>query len=79
MQHFPKYTLLFVAAINLIDTGDQILGNNTQLFQCNSIQTLTLNGTLKDTTYTMYMDMTNTQIQAFDIKNGKLSSDGELF
>lgn len=52
------------------------MGGNTQLFQCNSIQILTLNGTLKDTTYIMYMDMTNTQIQAFDMKNGKLSSDG---
>lgn len=62
--------------IQMIDNGDLILGEKTRLFKCNSSQRITLNGKLEDTIYTMYMDMSNTQIQAFDIMDGNLSSNG---
>lgn len=71
-----KHALLIVDQIQMIDNGDLILGEKTRLFKCNSSQRITLNGKLGDTIYTMYMDMSNTQIQAFDIVDGNLSSNG---
>lgn len=71
-----KHALLIVDQIQIIDNGDLILGEKTQLFKCSSSQRITLNGTFSGTTYTMYMDMSNTQIQAFDIVDGNLSSNG---
>ncbi|XP_062596096.1 uncharacterized protein LOC134257513 isoform X1 [Saccostrea cucullata] len=62
-------------SINLLDTGDMKLGSDTQLYQCNANQIVTLTGALEGTTYTMFMDMSSVQIQAFNIKNGKLSTD----
>lgn len=38
-----------------------------------------LNGTLEGITYTMIMDMSNTEIQAFNIKDGILSSNSKVF
>ncbi|XP_062594160.1 lysosome-associated membrane glycoprotein 1-like [Saccostrea cucullata] len=61
--------------ISLLDTGDLKLGFDTQLYRCDSSQRMTLTGDLEGTTYTMNMDMSNVQIQAFNIKNGKLSTD----
>ncbi|XP_062606827.1 lysosome-associated membrane glycoprotein 2-like [Saccostrea cucullata] len=60
---------------NLLDTGDLILGNYTQLYQCLSPQRMTLNGVLEGTTYTLFMDMSSVQIQAFNIENGTISTD----
>uniref|UniRef100_K1QFG4 Uncharacterized protein n=1 Tax=Magallana gigas TaxID=29159 RepID=K1QFG4_MAGGI len=65
--------------INLMDNGDFNLGGKTQLFNCSSLQRIILNGTLEKTTYTMYMDMSNTQIQAFDIMDGNLSSNDNAY
>ncbi|XP_062602256.1 uncharacterized protein LOC134263914 [Saccostrea cucullata] len=60
----------------LLDTGDLKLGNVTQLYRCISPQRMTLTGELEDITYTMLMDMSGVQIQAFNIENGTLSTDG---
>lgn len=65
--------------IPMADNGDLSLGRNDQLFHCTSSQRMTLTGKLEDIEYTMQMDMSNTQIQAFNIKDGNLSSDGRLF
>ncbi|XP_062602274.1 uncharacterized protein LOC134263934 [Saccostrea cucullata] len=62
------------ATKNLLDTGDLKLGYIDQLYQCESTQRMTLTGVLEGTTYTMDMDMSNVQIQAFNITNGKLST-----
>lgn len=71
-------TCFFVVVVttSIIDNGDLVLGENKKLFRCNSPQRITLTGTLEKTKYTMYMDMSNTQIQAFGIKDGNLSTDG---
>ncbi|XP_062602249.1 uncharacterized protein LOC134263897 isoform X2 [Saccostrea cucullata] len=61
--------------ISLLDTGDLKLGSDTQLYQCESIQRMTLIGELEGTTYTMTIVMSNVQIQAFNIRNGNLSTD----
>lgn len=68
--------MLVLDTIPLIDNRDLILGGNTQLFQCSSPQRMTMTGDLDGVTYTMYMDMSNTQIQAFGVKDGNLSTDG---
>lgn len=71
--------MLFVDIITLIDTGDLFLGGNRQLFLCNPPNRMILNGTLEGITYTMIMDMSNTEIQAFNIKDGILSSNSKVF
>ncbi|XP_061194790.1 uncharacterized protein LOC133202950 [Saccostrea echinata] len=72
-EFFPGTPI--ATATNLLDTGDLKFGSNTQLYQCESTQRMTLTGELEGTTYTMNMDMSNVQIQAFNIKNGNLSID----
>ena len=74
---FPH--LKIADTIPMADNGDLSLGRNDQLFHCTSSQRMTLTGKLEDIEYTMQMDMSNTQIQAFNIKDGNLSSDGRLF
>lgn len=49
------------------------------MYMCNPRKSMTLNGRLEDITYTMQIDMSNTQIQAFNIEDGILSSDGNFF
>lgn len=71
-QYFPHSSTPNI--ITLIDTGDLFLGGNRQLFLCNPPNKMILNGTLEGITYTMIMDMSNTEIQAFNIKDGILSS-----
>lgn len=71
--------MLFVVIITLIDTGDLFLGGNRQLFLCNPPTRMILNGTQEGITYTMYMDMSNMEIQAFNIKDGILSSNSKVF
>lgn len=39
---------------------------------------MTLNGKLENITYTMRIDMSNTEIQAFNIEDGILSSAGKF-
>lgn len=56
-----------------------MLGENSQMFLCNPPRRMTLEGSQGSLTYKMYMDMSNTEIQAFGIKDGILSSDGRLF
>lgn len=73
-EYFPGGSIPLTTSI--IDNGDLLLGENKKLFRCNSPQRITLTGTLEKTKYTMYMDMSNTQIQAFGIKDGNLSTDG---
>lgn len=64
--------MIFVDIITLLDTDDLFLGGNSQLFLRNPPNKMILNGTLEDVTYKMTMDMSNTEIQAFDIKDGIL-------
>lgn len=61
--------------ITMIDDSDLILGGNMQLYMCNPRKSMTLKGRLDDITYTMQIDMSNTEIQAFNIEDGILSSD----
>lgn len=49
------------------------------MYMCNPRKSMTLNGRLEDITYTMQIDMSNTQIQAFNIEDGILSSDSNFF
>ncbi|XP_048746426.2 lysosome-associated membrane glycoprotein 1-like [Ostrea edulis] len=62
-------------SVNLNDQGDLVMGNDTQLYECNSPQKITLTGDLEGVTYSLVLDMSNTQIQAFNIQGGNLSSD----
>lgn len=71
--------MIFVDIITLLDTDDLFLGGNSQLFLRNPPNKMILNGTLEDVTYKMTMDMSNTEIQAFDIKDGILSSNSKVF
>lgn len=68
----------FAVSITLTDDGDLLLGGNRQLYICNPPKKMTLSGTLEGVTYTMYIDMSNTEIQAFDIQDGILSSSGKV-
>lgn len=63
----------------MFDNEDLILGGNMQLYMCNPPKRMTLSRKLEDITYTMYIDMFNTEIQAFNIQDGILSSDGKFF
>lgn len=71
--------MIFVDIITLLDTDDLFLGGNSQLFLRNPPNKMILNGTLEDVTYKMTMGMSNTEIQAFDIKDGILSSNSKMF
>lgn len=68
----------FAVSITLTDDGDLLLGGNRQLYICNPPKKMTLSGTLGSVTYTMYIDMSNTEIQAFNIQDGILSSSGKV-
>ncbi|XP_062580476.1 lysosome-associated membrane glycoprotein 1-like [Saccostrea cucullata] len=72
-EFFPGSPI--ATTINLLDTGDLTLGSIAQLYQCESSQRIALIGVLEGTIYTLYMDMSNVQIQALNITNGKLSTD----
>lgn len=72
-------TIIIADLITMIDESDLILGGNMQLYICNPRKSMTLNGRLDDITYTMQIDMSNTEIQAFNIEDGILSSDGIFF
>lgn len=72
-------TIIIADVITMIDDSDLILGGNMQLYMCNPRKSMTLNGRLDDITYTMQIDMSNTEIQAFNIEDGILSSDGIFF
>lgn len=74
-----KPAMIFVDIITLLDTDDLFLGGNSQLFLRNPPNKMILNGTLEDVTYKMTMGMSNTEIQAFDIKDGILSSNSKMF
>jgi hypothetical protein len=52
------------------------MGNDEQLYKCNSPQKMTLTGEYEGVTYSLDLEMSNTQIQAFNIQNGNLSTDG---
>lgn len=65
-----------VDSVNLNDQGDLVMGNDIQLYECNSPQKITLTGDLEGVNYSLVLDMSNTQIQAFNILGGNLSSDG---
>ncbi|XP_062613761.1 uncharacterized protein LOC134275495 [Saccostrea cucullata] len=71
-EFFPGTPI--ATSTNLLDTADLNLGRDTQLYQCIPPQRITLIGELEDTIYTMDMDMSGVQIQAFNIRNGKLST-----
>lgn len=71
--------MFFVGAESIVDYGEIMLGEYRQMFLCNPTTRLTLKGLLEDITYTMYMDMSNTEIHAFGIKDGILGVDGKLF
>lgn len=72
-------TIIIADLITMIDDSDLILGGNMQLYMCNPRKSMTLKGRLDDITYTMQIDMSNTEIQAFNIEDGILSSDGVFF
>lgn len=72
-------TIIIADLITMIDDSDLILGGNMQFYMCNPRKSMTLNGRLDDITYTMQIDMSNTEIQAFNIEDGILSSDGIFF
>lgn len=71
--------MFFVGAESIVDYGEIMLGEYRQIFLCNLTTRLTLKGLLEDITYTMYMDMSNTEIHAFGIKDEILGVDGKLF
>lgn len=71
-------TIIIADLITMIDDSDLILGGNMQLYMCNPRKSMTLNGKLENITYTMRIDMSNTEIQAFNIEDGILSSAGKF-
>lgn len=79
LKEIFKPAMIFVDIIILLDTDDLFLGGNGQLFLRNPPNKMILNGTLEDVTYKMTMGMSNTEIQAFDIKDGILSSNSKMF
>lgn len=79
LKEIFKPAMIFVDIITLLDTDDLFLGGNSQLFLRNPPNKMILNGTLEDVTYKMTMGMSNTEIQAFDIKDGILSSNSKMF
>lgn len=79
LKEIFKPAMIFVDIITLLDTDDLFLGGNSQLFLRNPPNKMILNGTLEDVTYKMTKGMSNTEIQAFDIKDGILSSNSKMF
>ncbi|XP_061194379.1 lysosome-associated membrane glycoprotein 1-like [Saccostrea echinata] len=74
-EYFPVADEIQSNIIDLMTTRDSKLGDFAKLYMCKSTQRVTLNGQLGGVTYTLYIDMSNVQIQAFDIQNGNLSTD----
>lgn len=72
-EYFPNISTPI--EVMMFDNEDLILGGNMQLYMCNPPKRMTLSRKLEDITYTMYIDMFNTEIQAFNIQDGILSSD----
>lgn len=71
--------MLFVGADSIVEYGEIMSGDCRHMFLCNPRTHLKLKGLLEDITNTMYMDMSNTEIHAFDIKDVIFGVDGTLF